>query len=168
MRSSSLSVTPPNRCPFYEPFLSLAWGANSPPSHERLRLPPASSTLAVPKYRAECRNDRWWLIVFALWFHPTPYGMCVCVCVCVRVLVTQSCLAPYDPWTIARQAPLSMEFSRQEILEWVPISFSRWSSWPRFWTWVFCTVGKFFTIWATWEALWDVCKTLNIKRENTL
>ena len=35
------------------------------------------------------------------------------------------------PWTIAHQAPLSMEFSRDEILERVAIPFSRGSSWPR-------------------------------------
>ena len=29
-------------------------------------------------------------------------------------LVTQSCLTLCDPWTVAHQAPLSMEFSRQE------------------------------------------------------
>ena len=34
-------------------------------------------------------------------------------------------------WTVAYQAPLSMEFSRQELLEWVAIPFSRGSSWPR-------------------------------------
>ena len=29
------------------------------------------------------------------------------------------------PWTVAHQAPLSMEFPRQKILEWIAISFSR-------------------------------------------
>ena len=37
------------------------------------------------------------------------------------------------------------------ILEWVAISFSRGSSWPRDWTWVSCIVGRRFTIWATKE-----------------
>ena len=36
------------------------------------------------------------------------------------------------PWTVAHQAPLSMGFSR--ILEWVAMSSSRGSSWPRDWT----------------------------------
>ena len=31
-------------------------------------------------------------------------------------------------WTVACQAPLSMEFSKQEYWEWVTISFSRVSS----------------------------------------
>ena len=38
-------------------------------------------------------------------------------------------------WTIACQAPLSMEFSRQErILGWVAMPSSKESSWPRDWT----------------------------------
>ena len=45
------------------------------------------------------------------------------------------------PWTIARQAPMSMEFSRQRVLEWVAVSLSRGSSQPRVHThisYVFC------------------------------
>ena len=38
------------------------------------------------------------------------------------------------PWTVARQVPLSMEFSRQRILEWVAISSSRGSSRLYHWT----------------------------------
>ena len=33
-------------------------------------------------------------------------------------------------------------------LEWVAISFSRGSSWPRDWTQVSCIAGRFFTDWA--------------------
>ena len=36
-------------------------------------------------------------------------------------LVFQSCLTLCNPWTVARQAPLSMEFSRQE--HWSRLSF---------------------------------------------
>ena len=39
------------------------------------------------------------------------------------------------------------------ILEWVSISSSRGSSQPRDQTWVSCTEGRFFTFWATREAL---------------
>ena len=35
--------------------------------------------------------------------------------------------------------------SQAKILKWVTISFSRWSSQPRDWTCVSCTVGRFFT-----------------------
>ena len=39
------------------------------------------------------------------------------------------------------------------ILEWLAISFSRVSSQPRDWTWVFYITGRFFTVCATREAL---------------
>ena len=39
----------------------------------------------------------------------------------VKVLVTQSCLDSATPWTVACQAPLSMEFSKQEY--WSGLSF---------------------------------------------
>ena len=38
------------------------------------------------------------------------------------------------------------------VLEWVAISFSRGSSWPKDRSWVSCTASRFFTIWATWGA----------------
>ena len=37
----------------------------------------------------------------------------------------------WPPWTVACQAPLSMGFFQGRILEWVAISSSRGSSWPR-------------------------------------
>ena len=44
--------------------------------------------------------------------------MCVCVCVCMCVCVYSKLLSHVQffvtPWTVARQTPLSMEFSRQE------------------------------------------------------
>ena len=44
-------------------------------------------------------------------------------------------------WTVAHQAPLSLEFSRQE---WVAIPFSRGSSRPRDQTWISFIAGRFF------------------------
>ena len=61
------------------------------------------------------------------------------LCVCACVLVAQSCLILCDPiWTIAHQASLSMGIIQARILEWVAISFSRGSSWPRDQTHVSC------------------------------
>ena len=40
------------------------------------------------------------------------------------------------------------------VLEWVAISFSRGSSWPRNRTQVSCIAGRCFTLWATREALY--------------
>ena len=48
---------------------------------------------------------------------------------------------------------LHLKFSQVRILEWVVIFFSRGSFWPRDWTWVSCIVGRFFTVWATREAV---------------
>ena len=47
-------------------------------------------------------------------------------------------------------------------LEWVAISFSRGTSQPRDWTWVFCLPGRSLTIWATREA---PSKSLGITKE---
>ena len=57
------------------------------------------------------------------------------------------------PWTIARQATLSMEILQARILEWVAISFSRGSFQLRDQTQVFHIAGRFFTNWATREAV---------------
>ena len=66
-------------------------------------------------------------------------GMCV--------LVTQSCLTLCDPWTVARQAPLSWDFSGKNTV--LGCHFlSRGSSWPRDPTRVSC-FGRFLTVWAT-------------------
>ena len=48
------------------------------------------------------------------------------------------------------------------ILEWVAIPFSRGSFLPRDWTWVSCTAGRFFTIWAPREALCGIILLLFI------
>ena len=46
--------------------------------------------------------------------------VCVCVCVCVCSAV-HSCLVFTTPWTVASQAPLPMEFSREE--SWIVLPF---------------------------------------------
>ena len=69
-----------------------------------------------------------------------------------KVLVIQSCLFATS-WTVAHQGPLSMEFSRQEYWSGFAIPFSRGSSRPRDRTHVSCIAGRFFTDWATREAL---------------
>ena len=55
-------------------------------------------------------------------------------------------------WTAAHQAPLSMEFSRQEYWSGLPFPFPGNLPDPGInQTWVSCIVGRFFTIWATSE-----------------
>ena len=48
------------------------------------------------------------------------------------------------------QALLSMGFSRQKYWKGLPLP-SGGSSWPRDWTWVSCTAGRFFTVSASWR-----------------
>ena len=76
-----------------------------------------------------------------------------CVCVCVYVLVCQSCLTLRDPMDCSPPDSSVHRILQARLLERVAISFSRGSSWPRDQTWVSCTAGGFFTIWATREAL---------------
>ena len=56
------------------------------------------------------------------------------------MLVSQSCL------TLCNYMNCSMYsvhgISQARLLEWIAISFSRGSSWPRDWTWVSCITGK--------------------------
>ena len=75
--------------------------------------------------------------------------MCVCVC----VLVTQSCLTLCNPMFCSPPSSSVHGVLQARILEWVAISFSRGSSWPRNQTWISCIAGRFFIIWATREAL---------------
>ena len=59
-------------------------------------------------------------------------------------------------WTVACQASVSMGILQARILVWVVMPSSRGSSQARDWTHVSCIScisGRFFTHWATWEAL---------------
>ena len=100
--------------------------------------------------------------------------LCSFVLICFVCLVAQSCSTLFaTPWTIFCQAPLFMEFSRQEyfcnpmnyilpgssvrgifqarILEWAAISFLTQGLNPHLLHW---QVGRWILYhWATWEAL---------------
>ena len=56
-------------------------------------------------------------------------------------------------WTVARQVPRSMGFSRQECWSGLPCPSPGESSWPRDWTQISHAAGRFSTVWATWETL---------------
>ena len=64
-------------------------------------------------------------------------------------------------WTAAHQAPLSMDFSRQEYWSGLPFPFSGESYPPKDQTGIFC-IGRWIVYhWATWEALdltWQTLK----------
>ena len=82
-------------------------------------------------------------------FEALYYKKLVRECVCSHSVVSDSL---WPPWTVARQAPLSMGILQARILEWVAMPSSRGSSWPRDRTQVSSIAGGFFTIWATREA----------------
>ena len=69
------------------------------------------------------------------------------------VLVVQSCPAPCDPMGCSLSVSSVDGILHARIPEWVAITFLRWSSWPRDPTQVSCIAGRFFTVWATREAL---------------
>ena len=71
----------------------------------------------------------------------------------VKVLFSQSCPILCDPMNWFPLPGCSVHgILLVRILEWVAIHFSRGSFHPREQTWVSCTTGRFFTIWATREA----------------
>ena len=88
-----------------------------------------------------------WVQMWVVWaFLPLPFFESESV----SRSVMSSCLRPPG------RASSVHGILQARILEWVAISFSRGSSPPRDGTWVSCTVGEPFTIWATREALlWD-------------
>ena len=64
-----------------------------------------------------------------------------------------SCVGLFvSPWTVAHQAPLSMEFSRQEYWGGLPFPLPGDLPHPGGRTWVSCIAGRFLTVWATREA----------------
>ena len=64
-------------------------------------------------------------------------------------LVTKSCPTVYDPMDCSLPGSSVHGIFQERILEWVVISFSRGSSWPRDQTQVSCIAGRFFIDWAT-------------------
>ena len=68
-----------------------------------------------------------------------------------RKLVPQSCLILWDPMDCSLPGSSDHGIFQARRLEWVAISLSRGSSWPRDWTHVSSIAGRFFTIWATSE-----------------
>ena len=69
------------------------------------------------------------------------------------VLVARSCPTLFDPLECSLPGSSVHGILQARMLEWVAIPFSRGSSSSRDQTRVFCIAGRFFTIWATREAL---------------
>ena len=77
---------------------------------------------------------------------------------CMRVFsVTQSCLILCNPMDCSLPDSSVLGIFQGRILEWVAISSSRESSWPRNQNHVSCIIRQILYHWATWEApMWLV------------
>ena len=106
-----------------------------PHESQHARPPCPSPTPRV--YPNSCPSSRW--------CHPATSSSAIPFAQYVQLFAT--------PWTIACQAPLSMGTHQARILEWVVMASSRGSSQPRYQTQTSCITGRFFTNWATREAL---------------
>ena len=87
-------------------------------------------------------------VCFVHWYIPSLenkayHMMCVCE-------VAQSCPTLCDSMDCSPSGSSVHGILQARILEWVAISFSRASSWPRDWTRVSHIVGRHFTIWTQW------------------
>ena len=67
--------------------------------------------------------------------------------------VAQLCLTLCDPVDCSLPGSSIQGIFQARVLEWVAISFSKWSSQPRDWTQVSSIVGWRFTVWASREVL---------------
>ena len=67
-------------------------------------------------------------------------------------LVAKSVSNFYNPMDCSLPGSSVHGFLQARILEWVAISFSRGSFWPRIQTQISCNAGRFFTNWATRES----------------
>ena len=70
----------------------------------------------------------------------------------MKVLVSQLCLTLCNPMECSLAGSSVHGILQARIVEWVAISYSRGSSWPRDQTQVSCIAGRFFTVRATREA----------------
>ena len=78
------------------------------------------------------------------------------------MLVTQSFPTLCNPMDWSSPGSSVHGILQARILEWRAIPFFRGSSWPRDLTQVSCTAGRFYTLWATREALWVLCRVAHL------
>ena len=86
-------------------------------------------------------------------------SVCVCVCVCTQPFSYVWLF--WDPTNCRLSGSPVHGISQTRILDWVVISFSRGSFWPRLWTLVSSIGWQIVYYWATREALVVVVQSLN-------
>ena len=83
--------------------------------------------------------------------------------------VAQSCPALCDPMDCSPPGSSVHGIFQAIVLEWIAISFSRGSSWPRDQTQVSRIIDRCFTIWATREVTsWEMLDWMKHKLESRL
>ena len=90
------------------------------------------------------KNKHYLLIAWMNAWHISKYSVLLLIQLCPILCDPIDCSTPGSP------AP---GISQARKLEWITIPFSRRSSQSRDWTQVSCTVGRFFTNWATREVM---------------
>ena len=80
-------------------------------------------------------------------------SVCLCVCACS---IARSCPTLCNPLDCSLSGFSVHGIFQASILQWVAISYSRGSSWPKAWTQVSCIVSRFFTFWATRCSLYNI------------
>ena len=94
-----------------------------------------------------CKDISHFICSFIFWW---TFGLCLCCC-----LVAELCLTPCDPMDCSQPDFSVHGVFQARKLEWVAISFSRGSSWPRDQThisYVASTGRQILDCWATREA----------------
>ena len=118
-------------------------------------------------FRALCMSLNMWVNVESIDFGVTNFSKQTKLqiwnpwirvdCVCIYVYESESEVAQLCP-TLCNPMGCSLSGSsvhgifQATVLEWIAISFSRGSSWPRNQTWVSHVAGRLFTVFATREA----------------
>ena len=107
-----------------------------------------SSISRIRQWLASCHHSGQIPIVAHLVNMLPPYWPS---CLCLSCSVMSNSLWPHGLHSLPGSSVHGI--LQAELLECVAISFSRGSSPPRDWTWLSRIAGRFFTVWATREAL---------------
>ena len=134
-----------------------AWRTSFPNWIQFVVLCPVLTVASWPTYRFLRGQVRWYGISISLRiFHSLLRST-------QSSVSTQSCPTILRPMDCSPPGSSVHGILQAGILKWVSIPFSRGPSWLRHQTWVSGIGGRFFTIWATWEATNQevLCKSPN-------
>ena len=92
-----------------------------------------------------CSKSNLVVIVGLHYLYFSPSGFLIVPHVCVHAKSLQSCLTLCNPMDSSWPGSSVLGISQARLLEWVAISFSRGSSWPRDRTCVFWIASGYFT-----------------------